>query len=43
MGSQIDWAALPVIVALLRIENVEQLLYQLFAIRDHLALIHQHG
>jgi hypothetical protein len=36
MNGQIDWAALPAIVALLRIDNAERLLYQLFAIRDHL-------
>lgn len=35
MGGQIDWDALPVVCALLGIEDVEMLIYRLVAIRDN--------
>lgn len=38
MGGQIDWAALPVIVELYGIADVEIFITQLVAIRDHLRL-----
>lgn len=34
MGGTIDWAGLPTVAELLGIENVEQLIVQLAAIRD---------
>jgi hypothetical protein len=38
MGGQIDWAALPVIIELYGINDVEVFIAQLAAIRDHLRL-----
>lgn len=33
----LDWAALPVVVELLGVSDVEQLIVQLVAIREHMA------
>lgn len=38
MGGQIDWAALPVIVEMLGIDDVEVLIARLMAIRGHFNL-----
>lgn len=36
MGGTIDWNALPVIVEMLGISDVDLLIHQLIALRDHL-------
>jgi hypothetical protein len=36
MGNAIDWSALPLLVELYGIDDVEQLLVQLIVIRDHM-------
>lgn len=39
----LDWAALPFVVELYGIENVENFVRQLIAIRDHQSEVANHG
>lgn len=41
MGNQIDWGGLPVVCELLGVTDVEVLIHQLFAIREHLENINR--
>ena len=36
LGNQIDWNGLPIICEMLGVDDVELLIHQLFAIREHL-------
>lgn len=35
MGGQVDYAALPFVIEFLGIQNIDKLIVQLLAIRDH--------
>jgi hypothetical protein len=43
MGGQIDWAALPVIVELYGVEDVDLFIAKLDAIREHKRMIDNNG